>query len=1208
MQKTSVFIIIIMMLMMIEFITTAASSTTTRTIHVIPILSSRTTSHIIQHNQETNYFVTLLQQLVNNKQRTLSYPIHSMTAFYQFYEERKSLLSQQLQQLINQQFIFVDLGDEKDERHCIDQNAYVSSVSEIDHFLSNYLNAQLYTVSFNPNAWIEHKEWDVAIPCEFDNSQQFQNEFIQLIRTKTSTATTDKNEFFIVWEMDGSEHSYSQMDELMNKLNTDVLRVQYDTFATVENVFCTNCEQTIRVQSTPRNELEEELRTSEHAIKQMINTYKLSVSKMLSETRSIFHAAEVLLAFIAMKKFNQQPVIIISDGDQDKMLVKYRQTLAIVQSVLSSDDAFTYGSETTQLMKTYNTMLSDIQKYSFTILSDSMMKLLTIENTHTDGTTQFPLSYYSNGRYNRHSSLPKFISFTSDLKSIKKPDHDSSYNDDDISVPIVIFNDLSWQRSELVEVAISTRDVTASDFIIEVVDEFGDAATAQLIPNLSVHHAPIEWYRLVFLAKDVPALGTRVYFLSKRRKFGTHHHYKDADSTAITGSSTFMSTVLLSENSKFHALLNDVDKKDLLFNVETLEKRDIVLSNSKQSIGFHHNTGNLMFISSKIDGIVNTFFVSKQFFNYAGVYNQLLTLGSILSNDWLVGLLLCAGIGYCIGLVASYTLHIYMMKKTSSFGIKKQDDMSTSTQSLIASTFNDEDTGSFFTPRSGTLPITANRSTNNPFAPSSNVRGFDKKSNRSLVGHYQYIMKYLMSNRKRRIYMSYIAFSFGLVSAIITSNIIFHDELIITSIFTPYLIGIPLGILSGLVIAFCGGVRKWIIFGLIFFITYSTFYFAQPWAIATRLDSDLKPNDLIVFKGPLVHEMNQHYNSTFSGVSVLQTTRLIDTKQYAEAESTVYSLQGNALQDLQHDPLVSIRISPYSISGFLNGNAYETSYCSGLKQRRFRYLRRHNPSLLNYIPQTNVAIVNDKQQHLTTIASQHVPMTVFAGRTMEWMLPISSAPSSTDEINDGIKMRLYLGSAQMENDEINDGESTTLLKARNRYRQLTREMHHPFFLFTGTSAPTHYHIKYSTAQVKPTSKDGRITTEDEEHEEYEFSDVWKKSYQSSSRPIHPEFLQFLVNNNIQLLNMQYRTDLRLRNKLTEGLIIRFMRNGGSSGGSGGEFEANIQLKLEQVKKWFNSTNQLFKVSNQDFEKIIESEQDEILFMKGSESVATIVLI
>ncbi|GBF82461.1 alpha-mannosidase [Aphanothece sacrum] len=70
------------------------------------------------------------------------------------------------------------------------------------------------------------------------------------------------------------------------------------------------------------------------------------------------------------------------------------------------------------------------------------------------------------------------------------------------SQPIVIFNHLNWQRSEVVEIPITDNNV-------QVYDLEGN----QLIPQISHDN------KLLFLAQNIPAIGYRVYWLSNKLNY-----------------------------------------------------------------------------------------------------------------------------------------------------------------------------------------------------------------------------------------------------------------------------------------------------------------------------------------------------------------------------------------------------------------------------------------------------------------------------------------------------------------------------------------------------------------------------------------------------------------------------------------------------------------------------------------------------------------
>jgi alpha-mannosidase len=76
-------------------------------------------------------------------------------------------------------------------------------------------------------------------------------------------------------------------------------------------------------------------------------------------------------------------------------------------------------------------------------------------------------------------------------------------------IPIVVFNTLSWPRTDVAEVTVGVADPGIRSFRVEDAD--GKAVPVQLVEATRRKDGGIETARLVFLARDVPALGHCVF-------------------------------------------------------------------------------------------------------------------------------------------------------------------------------------------------------------------------------------------------------------------------------------------------------------------------------------------------------------------------------------------------------------------------------------------------------------------------------------------------------------------------------------------------------------------------------------------------------------------------------------------------------------------------------------------------------------------------
>ena len=76
-------------------------------------------------------------------------------------------------------------------------------------------------------------------------------------------------------------------------------------------------------------------------------------------------------------------------------------------------------------------------------------------------------------------------------------------------VPLVVFNDLSWERSDVAEVEIGFSDPHVKS--IRVVNENGEPVPSQLIAPVRCDNQGIVQARVAFVASNIPALGYAVY-------------------------------------------------------------------------------------------------------------------------------------------------------------------------------------------------------------------------------------------------------------------------------------------------------------------------------------------------------------------------------------------------------------------------------------------------------------------------------------------------------------------------------------------------------------------------------------------------------------------------------------------------------------------------------------------------------------------------
>lgn len=85
-------------------------------------------------------------------------------------------------------------------------------------------------------------------------------------------------------------------------------------------------------------------------------------------------------------------------------------------------------------------------------------------------------------------------------------------------VPIVVFNTLSWPRTDVAEVEIGFSDSGVG--AVEVLDHSGQAVPVQFVQPLRYSDGGLRRAKVAFLARDVPALGYSVYRAIPRRLAG----------------------------------------------------------------------------------------------------------------------------------------------------------------------------------------------------------------------------------------------------------------------------------------------------------------------------------------------------------------------------------------------------------------------------------------------------------------------------------------------------------------------------------------------------------------------------------------------------------------------------------------------------------------------------------------------------------------
>ncbi len=76
-------------------------------------------------------------------------------------------------------------------------------------------------------------------------------------------------------------------------------------------------------------------------------------------------------------------------------------------------------------------------------------------------------------------------------------------------IPLVVFNQLSWQRTDVAEVNISISDPNM--FTAKLVDVEGNEIPYQIVEERRYPNGGLKQVRIIFIAEDLPSLGYRVY-------------------------------------------------------------------------------------------------------------------------------------------------------------------------------------------------------------------------------------------------------------------------------------------------------------------------------------------------------------------------------------------------------------------------------------------------------------------------------------------------------------------------------------------------------------------------------------------------------------------------------------------------------------------------------------------------------------------------
>src|SRR5581483_3812056 len=85
----------------------------------------------------------------------------------------------------------------------------------------------------------------------------------------------------------------------------------------------------------------------------------------------------------------------------------------------------------------------------------------------------------------------------------------SHINTSGVGVPVVVFNSLGWQRTDVTEVDIPFSDSGIHD--VALTDAHGAAVPVQFLSILRYSDGSIKQAHIAFVAREIPALGYAVY-------------------------------------------------------------------------------------------------------------------------------------------------------------------------------------------------------------------------------------------------------------------------------------------------------------------------------------------------------------------------------------------------------------------------------------------------------------------------------------------------------------------------------------------------------------------------------------------------------------------------------------------------------------------------------------------------------------------------
>lgn len=296
------------------------------------------------------------------------------------------------------------------------------------------------------------------------------------------------------------------------------------------------------------------------------------------EAESALRALESLVALLFIRQTDKL------DRTLQTSVQMARRTVAL----MSHHDAIT-GTHSDRVHAGYNLMLQQLQRDLTESMQMAMDQLLM---------------YSAGDNMERSPSVKLVSSLNHQVAPVSLLDNDND------SVTLILFNPLSWDRTELVKLLVEKID---NDMIVQ--NSKGETITSQWVPHFTAPTAAPTWYFVFSLTVQGFTIET-VHL--KRKKNPQHNHSV----------------------------------------VQWLPTESIVeLNNRNSSFGFSGKSGSLMFVTANSS---SSYFMSQSYVSYHSLWHSgFFTTGVyIFRMNWGIWLLIGFGIGYGSGCAISYVLHI----------------------------------------------------------------------------------------------------------------------------------------------------------------------------------------------------------------------------------------------------------------------------------------------------------------------------------------------------------------------------------------------------------------------------------------------------------------------------------------------------------------------------------------------------------------------